>query len=120
MKIKILFYIDTLIGGGAEKVLRNLVNSMDYDRFQITVQTTYKEDVSAYLNKEVTYKYCYKNKNSLTDMIFRAEAAAGLVYPLHIKDDYDIEVAYLEAASTKIMSGSTNKKAKKLHGCIAI
>lgn len=113
MKIKILFYIDTLNGGGAEKVLRNLVNSMDYDRFQITVQTTYKEDVSAYLNKEVTYKYCYKNKNSLTDMIFRAEAATGLVYPLHIKDDYDIEVAYLEAASTKIMSGSTNKKAKK-------
>ena len=114
MKIKILLYIDTLIGGGAEKVLRNLVNSMDYDRFQITVQTTYKEDVSAYLNKEVTYKYCYKNKNSLSDMIFRAEAMTGLVYPLHIKDDYDIEVAYLEAASTKIMSGSTNKKAKKI------
>ena len=113
MKIKILFYIDTLNGGGAEKVLRNLVNSMDYDRFQITVQTTYKEDVSAYLNKEVTYKYCYKNKNSISDIIFRAEAVTGLVYPLHIKDDYDIEVAYLESASTKIMSGSTNKKAKK-------
>ena len=114
MKIKILFFIDTLNGGGAEKVLRNLVNSMDYDKFDITVQTTYKEDVSRFLNKEVRYKYCYKSRNALSDVIFRLQAAAGLVYPLHIKDDYDIEVAYLEAASTKIMSGSTNKKAKKL------
>lgn len=114
MKIKILFYIDTLIGGGAEKVLRNLVNSMDYNKFEITVQTTFKEDVSDYLNKEINYRYCYKTKNSISRLIFRAEAATGLVYPLHIKDDYDIEVAYLEAASTKIMSGSTNKKAKKL------
>ncbi len=113
MKTKILFYIDTLLGGGAEKVLRNLVNSMDYDKFDITVQTTFKEDVSAYLNKEIRYKYCYKNKNSASRLIFRAEAAANLIYPLHIKDDYDIEVAYLEAASTKIMAGSTNKKAKK-------
>ncbi len=114
MKIKILFYIDTLNGGGAEKVLRNLVNSMDYSKFHITVQTTYKEDVSEYLNKEVNYKYCYEKKNTLSDIIFRAEAAAGLVYPLHIKGDYDIEVAYLEAASTKIMAGSTNKKARKI------
>ncbi len=114
MKIKILFYIDTLIGGGAEKVLRNLVNSMDYNKFEITVQTTFKEAVSEYLNKEINYRYCYKKDNSLSRLIFRTEAAAGLVYPLHIKDDYDIEVAYLEAASTKIMSGSTNKKAKKL------
>ncbi len=114
MKIKILFYIDTLIGGGAEKVLRNLVNSMDYNKFDITVQTTFKEDVSEYLNEEINYKYCYKKKNALSFLFFRAEASAGLVYPLHIKGDYDIEVAYLEAASTKIMAGSTNKKAKKL------
>ena len=114
MKIKVLFYIDTLIGGGAEKVLRNLVNSMNYNKFEITVQTTFKEDVSEYLNEQINYRYCYKSKNSISRLIFRAEAAAGLVYPLHIKDDYDIEVAYLEAASTKIMSGSTNKKAKKL------
>lgn len=114
MKIKILFYIDTLIGGGAEKVLRNLVNSMDYDKFRITVQTTFKEDVSKFLNKEIDYRYCYATKNALSQMIFRAEAAAGLIYPLHVKGDYDIEVAYLEAASTKIISTSTNKKAKKL------
>lgn len=44
----------------------------------------------------------------------RVEAAAGLTYPLHIKGDYDIEVAYLECGSTKIMASSTNAKALKL------
>ncbi len=114
MKIKILFYIDTLIGGGAEKVLRTLVNSMDQSKFDITVQTTFRDDTEKLLCKGIKYKYCYSQKNSLSNIIFRTEAALNLVYPLHIKGDYNIEVAYLECASTKIMAGSTNKKAKKL------
>ncbi|MBO5066667.1 MAG: glycosyltransferase [Clostridia bacterium] len=114
MKIKILFYIDTLIGGGAEKVLRTLVSSMDKSKFDITVQTTFKEDTENLLSEGIRYKYCYSNKNTLSNILFRAEAALNTIYPLHIKGDYDIEVSYLECASTKIMSGSTNKKAKKL------
>ena len=114
MKTKILFYIDTLNGGGAEKVLRTLVNSMDQTKFDITVQTTFQESAKDFLCDGITYKYCYKKKNTVTNMLFRIEAALGLVYPLHIKDDYDIEVAYLECGSTKIISSSTNKKAKKL------
>ena len=114
MKIKILFYINTLVGGGAEKVLRTLVNSMDQSKFDITVQTTFREETKNLLCEGVNYKYCYNQKNALSNIIFRAEATLNLVYPLHIKGDYDIEVAYLECASTKIMAGSTNKKAKKL------
>ncbi len=114
MKIKILFYIDTLIGGGAEKVLRNLVNSMDTEKFDITVQTTFKENHEKHLNKDIKYKYCYKTHHKLSDIIFRLETQMNLIYPLHIKSDCDIEVAYLEAAPTKIIAGSTNKKAKKL------
>ncbi len=39
--INILFFIESLSGGGAEKVLCNLVNAMDKERFSITVQTLY-------------------------------------------------------------------------------
>lgn len=114
MKIKILFYIDTLNGGGAEKVLRDLVNSMDQEKFDITVQTTWKKNPDVFLRDGIKYKYCYKKRNRFTDSLFRIQAQLGLVYPLYIKDDYDIEVAYLECTPTKIISGSTNKKAKKL------
>ena len=39
MKKKVLFLIHTLQVGGAEKVLVNLVNKMDKNKFDITVMT---------------------------------------------------------------------------------
>ena len=112
--INILFFIESLSGGGAEKVLRNLVNAMDQTKFCITVQTLYLEDAGKYLAPGIHYKHCYPAKNHINELLMRAEAAAGLTYPLHIKDDYDIEVAYLECGSTKIMASSINAKALKL------
>ena len=43
--INILFFIESLSGGGAEKVLRNLVNAMDQTKFCITVQMM-RENIS--------------------------------------------------------------------------
>ena len=112
--IRILFFIESLSGGGAEKVLRNLVNAMGQTKFCITVQTLYPENVEKYLAPGIHYKHCYPAKNRINELRMRAEAVAGLTYPLHIKADYDIEVAYLECGSTKIMASSTNQKALKL------
>lgn len=112
--INILFFIESLSGGGAEKVLRNLVNAMDQTKFCITVQTLYPEDAGKYLAPGIHYKHCYPAKNRVNELRMRAEAAVGLTYPLRIKGDYDIEVAYLECGSTKIMASSTNQKALKL------
>lgn len=112
--IKILFHIDTLVGGGAEKVLCNLVNYMDQSRFNITVQTVYPDDATKYLANGIHYKSIYPSKNMFYQMMYRGEVALGLVYPLHMNDDYDIEIAYLEFGPTKVISSSTNKKAKKI------
>ncbi len=112
--IRILFFIEELRGGGAEKVLCDLVNEMDQSRFQITVQTLWKADAEQYLKPGIRYRYCFAGKSRTNNFRCRIESAAGLTYPLHIKGDYDIEVAYLECGATKIMAGSTNKKAKKV------
>lgn len=112
--VKILFFIEELTGGGAEKVLCNLVNAMDQRRFEITVQTLWKADAAAYLKPGIRYRYCYADRSGTRACRSRIEAAAGLTYPLHIRDSYDIEVAYLEFGSTKIMAGSTNRRALKL------
>ena len=111
--IKILFYIEKLYGGGAEKALCNLVNSMDQSVFDITVQTIWKYDPVGQLKPGIRYKYCYAQKNSKTRALFRAHAALGLVYQLYVKDDYDIEIAFLECEATKVIASSTNKRAKK-------
>lgn len=111
---RILFFIENLSGGGAEKVLCNLVNEMDQSSFDITVQTLWKADAERYLKPGVRYCYCYESQSRVNSYRSRLEAAAGLTYSLHIKGDYDIEVAYLECGATKIMASSTNRRAKKV------
>ena len=116
--IKILFFIDKFgyngSIGGAEKVLITLVNHMNPKKFDITVQTLYPDEYAELLNPYIKYKFCYPKKSSFSNNLFRVEAQLGLTYPLHIKGDYDIEVAYLDAETTKIMAASTNEKAKKI------
>lgn len=113
--IRILFFIDTtLASGGAEKVLRELVNNMDQSKFDITVQTLWKEDAEKYLASGIRYRYLFEEKSRVNKYLFRLESALGLTYRLHMQDDYDIEVAYLECGPTKILAQSHNKKAKKV------
>ena len=112
--IKILFFIETLRSGGAEKVMIDLVNHMDQAKFDITVQTVWPCDAKKYLAPGIRYKSMYSAENKANHLRYRAEAESGLAYRLHIKDDYDIECAYIEMGPTKVLSASTNKKAKKL------
>ena len=112
--IKILFFLERLCGGGAEKVLCNLVNHMDPDQFDITVQTLWPYKRDGVLAPQIKYRSVYPVRNSLTEKLYRLEAASGLLYRLHIKDSFDIECAFLEAGPTKVIAASTNKKAKKI------
>lgn len=112
--IKILFFIDTLSSGGAEKVLQHLVNHMDQSQFDITVQSVWPHHIGNILAPGIKYKPLYPVKNKFTEYLYRFEAATGLTYPLHMKDDYDIECAFLEFGPTKVLASSTNKKARKL------
>ena len=116
--IRILFLIPTLSGGGAEKVLRTMVNNMDPAQFDITVQTVEAYAPGSYLNSGIRYKAINRCKTALGRKLFRLFlrlcAEYGLAYSLFIKDDYDIEVAYLETEATKLLAQSTNKRAVKL------
>lgn len=116
--IKILFMISGLSGGGAEKVLRTMVNHMDLSRFDVTVQTVDNCDATQYLKSGIHYKAINRCKTALGRRLFgyflRLCAEWKLAYPLFIKDNYDMEVAYLETEATKLIAQSTNKHATKL------
>lgn len=113
---KILFLIPTLCAGGAEKVLINLVNHMDFSRFDVTVQTIVDiGEFRADLRPEVHYKTIAKSNAAA--YLVQFVLPPRLVYDLYIKDrknPYDVEVAFLEGSSAKILAHSTNKKAKKI------
>lgn len=114
MKKKILFLIDSLTGGGAEKVLVNLVNNMDTNEFDITVETMFFDGVNAqFLKPEINY-FC-KNAphfHGISHVLKRIPDK--LLYKYFIGNaKYDILVAFMHGASAKVISGCPDKKIKK-------
>lgn len=112
--INVLFFMERLSGGGAEKALCNLVNSLDPSKFHITVHTLWREDPSKYLKPSVCYRFCYHRESMINRVRYRLEAKLGSVYRNHLKGDYQIEVAYMECGATKILSASTNQNVGKI------
>lgn len=103
---KILFLIHDLCEGGAEKVLVNLVNNIDANKYQITVMTLFDVGVNKqFLNKNVIYKSCFKYPipgNSHLLKLF----SPRFLYKTLIKDEYDVVISYLEGPAARIIGGA--------------
>lgn len=109
---KILFLIPTLGQGGAEKVLVNLVNNMDKEKFDITVQTLFDVGVNKqFLHNNIKYISHYKRLfpcNSKYLCLFSPKR----LFRKFIKEHYDVIVSYLEGPTARIASGCTDKNTK--------
>lgn len=112
--IKVLFLIEHMKMGGAENVLCSLVNNLDPTKFDITVQTIWPNESVQQFREGIRLRSCYRTHSRWMDWLMRIEAQLKLTYPLRIRDNYDIECAFLEFAPTKILAASTNRKAKKV------
>lgn len=111
---RILFLIHDLMGGGAEKVLVNLVNNLDYSKFDVTVMSLFDVGVNkTNLRKEVHYKYVYK-KVFRGNQHFMKLFTPEQLHKWFIKEKYDIEIAYLEGPCARIISGCNEKNTKKV------
>lgn len=110
--IKVLFLIHDLGQGGAEKVLVNLVNHLDKGKFDVTVISLFGGGVNEkYLNESVRYKTIYPfmiPANSKWMKFFSPE----YLHDRYIKEHYDIEIAFLEGPSARIISGCRTKGTK--------
>jgi len=114
-KIKVLFLINTLGNGGAERVCINLVNNMDYEKFDVHVRTMFKD--GSY-RSTLTDKAHYSCKNAPcppgASKIF-ALIPAGILYKFFVgKEHYDIVIAYMHGAPTKVISGCKDKSIKRI------
>lgn len=125
MKRKVLFLIESLAGGGAEKVLTTLVQHIDKTRFDVTVCTIsgggkYEAEVS----KEVKYLPLLNAKetyHSVTRLWYNLKyhfiynwLPLVWIYRFFIPKGNDVEVAFVEGFATKLLASSTNNKARKL------
>ncbi len=121
---KILFFIESLANGGAEKALVNLVKQLDKNKYDIHVCTitdedTYQSDINKICHyRSFLHKKNYK-KRGLSKLLFWLgikyiyNAPISLVYRVFVKEKFDIEVAFLEGFATKFISSSNNSDSKK-------
>ncbi len=123
-KKKVVFYIESMIVGGAEKVLIDLVNNLDSEKFDITVIALFKRSV--YSNYEfkfedgfkphIHYKYLIDNTSDFKYKLFSRlynRLPKSFFYKWLIKEKYDIEVAFYEGWPTDFVSYS-NQKSRKI------
>ncbi|MBR1626426.1 MAG: glycosyltransferase [Bacteroidales bacterium] len=119
-KKKILFLIESLSGGGAEKVLTTLLKFLDKEKFCVVLCSV--ADCGVYVQE------CKKYVDYYAPIIKRSDTFLGKIkykiiydwiptswiYKMYIPQECDIEVSFCEGFATKILSYSTNKKSKKI------
>ncbi len=111
-KKKILFMIPSLAEGGAEKVLVNLVNNMDVDKFQITILVLFDGGVNRqFLKPWIEYRACFSHTIRGNSHLLKLVSPKRL-YRHFIKEDYDVLISYLEGPTARIVSGCDNPKVK--------
>lgn len=120
MKKKILFGITDLNFGGAERVLVDIVNKLS-NKFDITILTIYNnggfekelnkniKTVSIYNKEKRQLRFLEKILLSLKMIIKKTR---DQIYIQNVRDDYDVEVSFLEGPISWILS--TPSKAKKI------
>lgn len=116
---KILLGITSLSIGGAERVLVDICNELS-DKYEIEIFTIYGEgEFEKLLNKKIKLKSLYQtsyDKLSKTEKIlasFKILFSKTYIYNKYIKNNYDVEIAFLEGPITTLLSVK-NSKAKKV------
>ena len=110
--IKILFLIHDLGQGGAEKVLVNLVNHLDRSKFEISVTVLFGGGVNEkFIAKDICFKSIFPKELPGNSKLMKLMSPEQL-HKLCVKDTYDIEVAYLEGPSARVISGCINVNTK--------
>lgn len=128
MMKRIMFMTNSMYGGGAEKVLQTLLHNLDRTKYDITVYSmhdevirpecyptdvTYKSVFGGYHGNSVVGKRLHDFLGKVKGKLFIV-APSWLFYLLYFHEKYDVEVAFIEGEATKIISGSTNKKSRKI------
>ena len=121
---KILFLIESLSGGGAEKILTTILNNININKFDVTLCCIV--NTGQFLNdipNDVAYQYIIPNpketnslwsklKYTLKYKLVYSWLPLNWVFKLWVPKGNDIEIAFVEGFSTKLLSKSSSKSKK--------
>ena len=119
---KVLFLIESLDGGGAEKVLSTLVHHVDRARFEVTVCCI--QDVGVYVPQVKAWaehytalvpdvaglrgwcRFWYKKKR----LLIHKWLPGSWAYRLFVPHGFDVEVAFLEGCPTRLLGQAPHRR----------
>lgn len=120
-KKKVVFGINSLKIGGAERALVDLVKKI-YNAYDVTIYTIYgngtfeKELEKLVLDKKITLKTIFKKepKSALVKKIqmYLIHIFYPFIYAIDIQNIYDVEIAFVEGIMTKMFA--LKSRAKKI------
>ena len=125
---KVAFFVNSLSGGGAEKILQTLLNRWNGNRWQVVVYSIRKEDIPAGYPRNVSVRFLFdalreedgpwarllvKIRNGLKLLVYR-HFPPSVFYRLFIRGTYDVEAAFIEGYATRIAAGSPHAGSRKL------
>lgn len=107
--------IHTLDGGGAEKVLVNLVNNLPREKYQITVAALFDGGANRrFLKDDIEYIYLFKKVFRGNRILFKL-LSPELVYKRLVGErKFELVVSYLEGITARVVSGCGDENTKKL------
>ena len=119
---KILFFINTLHTGGAERVLVDLIRKLPKEQYQATVYTLFGGRFEEELPEHITFRSLIPAlPKPLRKVLFKVLSKAPKLTARLIRGSYDVEAAYLEGFPTKVIAcrKNTGKKIAFVHTNVA-
>lgn len=111
----VLFVIPTLGGGGAEKVLVNLVNRLDREKYDVEVRTLFSNSNNrGFLDKDIKISSAFGKQFRGNRILFKL-LSPRMLYRWIIGKRYDIVVSYLEGPGERIVAGCPYKDSKLIN-----
>lgn len=122
---KILFVVESLAGGGAEKVLITLIKYLDKSKYDVTILTVvntgiYLKEVSQYCKVKYMLPDYAQIKGNVAKIKYKLDykwiysQPTEKVYQKYISEKYDVEVAFVEGFATKLVAASSNGESSKI------
>lgn len=122
---KVLFFLESLSGGGAEKVLTDIVSNLDPAKFDVTVCTVADEGIyQAQVSGKVRYRSFLRQEDFRRSFVSRFfyrikykliyKLPAAWVYRWMFREAYDVECAFIEGFATKLIAASANSGSRKI------
>ncbi len=115
VKQKVLFLVEAFDKGGIEKVTLDIVNHLDPEAYDVTVQTFWwGGHCQSQVNDHVKVIPFFFRRYVPGVIRLIAYLPPRMLYRLFVHGDYDVEIGASDGGAAKVISGSTNAKAKKI------